>query len=33
MGKATGFIEFQRETVPYRDAAARDKAPSRAGIL
>ena len=23
MGKATGFIEFQRETVPYRDAAAR----------
>lgn len=23
MGKATGFKEFQRETVPYRDAAAR----------
>ena len=23
MGKATGFIEFQRETVPYRDAAVR----------
>ena len=25
MGKATGFIEFEREVVPYRDAAERMK--------